>query len=519
MNRGFLVLFERWREQAHYQAAGDGCLLEQYLSARDEGALRALVARHAGHLFALCYAELGSQPQAEDAFQETMLALLRWSRFLRRKQAVCAWLRRTARRICRRMKQRGLGQRRVESAWAARQPNEREADAIDAAEREELRLLVASSVAGLPERYRVPMSMRYLQHQSPDEIAGILGLPVKTVKTRITRGRRALRRKLLARSLTTVAASACWTSQAQATPPGLVEATVQTLLQTPLPARGMSALAASVLGHWTRWRWPALCVLLAGVGFGGAAWAFRDKGEPPPAPPVQVVQETTEQRNLRVLREDIVPKLLEALQPLLFGGGELNVLETSAEGTYVRCLIEGKHKIGFTSRLRLRYQTLNGGLAIELDEFNTGKWKLITPHAPIQLFMGELSPAMININLIPSQKVVAAFHTLTPTPPREIRTSALTDGRVSRRFLEAVQDYLGAWLFSGETAWAPTYIYISAEGRLLIVDQYGTLCECEVILSDNGPAEIRNWGRRLLLHDQGRRLDLDPSGWWWTRAP
>jgi DNA-directed RNA polymerase specialized sigma24 family protein len=87
-----LVLFLRWRYDPRYAQASDGQLLERYHSAQDETALCALVARHAGQLFNLCRVELGDLDLAEDAFQETILALHREGRALRNPQAVLGWL-------------------------------------------------------------------------------------------------------------------------------------------------------------------------------------------------------------------------------------------------------------------------------------------------------------------------------------------------------------------------------------------------------------------------------------------
>jgi predicted RNA polymerase sigma factor len=44
----------------------------------------------------------------------------------------------------------------------------------------------------LPEKYRLVLTLRYLQHLSYDEISTALGVPMGTVKTHIHRARRML---------------------------------------------------------------------------------------------------------------------------------------------------------------------------------------------------------------------------------------------------------------------------------------------------------------------------------------
>jgi RNA polymerase sigma-70 factor (ECF subfamily) len=48
----------------------------------------------------------------------------------------------------------------------------------------------------LPEKYRLVLTLRYLQHLSYDEIAAALEMPMGTVKTHIHRARRLLRERL-----------------------------------------------------------------------------------------------------------------------------------------------------------------------------------------------------------------------------------------------------------------------------------------------------------------------------------
>jgi len=60
----------------------------------------------------------------------------------------------------------------------------------------ELQDYINQEIAGLPPKYRSVIILRYLEEFSLQEISDILDIPLGTVKTRIHRGREALRKKL-----------------------------------------------------------------------------------------------------------------------------------------------------------------------------------------------------------------------------------------------------------------------------------------------------------------------------------
>ncbi|MEC5425821.1 RNA polymerase sigma factor SigW [Virgibacillus sp. C22-A2] len=60
----------------------------------------------------------------------------------------------------------------------------------------ELQRYIHKEISGLPPKYRSIIILRYLEEFSLQEISDILDIPLGTVKTRIHRGREALRKKL-----------------------------------------------------------------------------------------------------------------------------------------------------------------------------------------------------------------------------------------------------------------------------------------------------------------------------------
>lgn len=56
---------------------------------------------------------------------------------------------------------------------------------------------IQSALAALPEEFRVPVVLRDVADQTYEDIAGSLGVPVGTVRSRLHRGRRMLRSALV----------------------------------------------------------------------------------------------------------------------------------------------------------------------------------------------------------------------------------------------------------------------------------------------------------------------------------
>lgn len=63
-------------------------------------------------------------------------------------------------------------------------------------EQVELQEFIQSEILKLPEKYRTVIVLKYIDELSLKEISDILDLPLGTVKTRIHRGREALRNRL-----------------------------------------------------------------------------------------------------------------------------------------------------------------------------------------------------------------------------------------------------------------------------------------------------------------------------------
>src|SRR5207302_354431 len=128
------------------------------------------------------------------AFQATFLVLVRKAAGVRNEAPLANWLHGVAFRIA----------ARARAGRTRRRASEKQEEAMtvtiddDAATRE-LRSTVQEEVNRLPEKYRVPVVLCYLQGKTNNEAAQQLGWPVGTVKGRLTRARELMRTRLARR--------------------------------------------------------------------------------------------------------------------------------------------------------------------------------------------------------------------------------------------------------------------------------------------------------------------------------
>ncbi len=130
----------------------------------------------------------GDRATADDVAKEVAIGALRHARRLRDPRALDGWLYRVAVRKALRALRRGGRRREAEHRHAARGPAWAEDDpALD-----ELGCLLA----GLPDRQRAALTLRYAHDLDDERIAAALGCRVGTVRALLSRGRAAVRARL-----------------------------------------------------------------------------------------------------------------------------------------------------------------------------------------------------------------------------------------------------------------------------------------------------------------------------------
>src|SRR5262245_33157695 len=246
----------------------DSDLLQRYLERRDESAFRALVERHGAMVLGVCQAVLRHRHDAEDAFQGAFLVLARKADSIRRPDGLAGWLHGVACRVA----HKALANAARRQAREVRATRPAATLAPDDLTWSEVRAILHAELGALPERFRGPLVLCYLEGLTQDEAAQRLGWTTTTVKGRLQRGRALLRRRLERRGVAlTAVLGAALTGQSLAAPvsAALVETTLRAAGQ---PMRVPPSLATSLVGSVLRPRMPARAALSAVLLAVGLAW-------------------------------------------------------------------------------------------------------------------------------------------------------------------------------------------------------------------------------------------------------
>ena len=260
----------------------EGQLLERFLRRRDEAAFEALVARHGPMVLGVCGRLLRDPADVEDAFQATFLVLVRRAAGLRDGERLGPWLFGVATRVAKRLRSR----RRLAGEFDFEPPAPGEGDP----DLDEIRRVLDEELTRLPEKYRSPLVLCYLEGLTHDQAAERLKWPVGTVRGRMARGRDLLRGRLVRRGLAPTAAVLTTALSADArsvVPPPLAASTVRleaalgagrTLLAGAVPASVLGladGITGGLLMHPVK---LAAGVLVAGLVVGGAVASARQEG-------------------------------------------------------------------------------------------------------------------------------------------------------------------------------------------------------------------------------------------------
>jgi RNA polymerase sigma factor (sigma-70 family) len=163
----------------------DGELLQEFVSGRADGAIAALIRRHGPMVWAVCRRVLTNEHDAEDAFQATFLVLVRRAPSLGSAELVGAWLHGVAYRTALRVRQQSRSCQSLETL----------PDSLLAAEPlpelawRELQLVLEDELNRLPDKYRAPFVLCFLEDKTYVQAASQLGWPTGTLSKRLARSR------------------------------------------------------------------------------------------------------------------------------------------------------------------------------------------------------------------------------------------------------------------------------------------------------------------------------------------
>ncbi len=178
------------------------------LRAGIEGAYEELITRYEQPVFGLVYRLLGNQTDACDVVQDVFLKIFRGVNSFRERSSLRTWIYRIAineahnhhrwwvRRCRREVSMEKDGTDRDRPVDLARDPGRSPFDQVLDSE---TRSLIEKALTKINPVFRTAVVLRDIQNLSYEEIGEILQVSLGTVKSRILRGREALRRELTQR--------------------------------------------------------------------------------------------------------------------------------------------------------------------------------------------------------------------------------------------------------------------------------------------------------------------------------
>jgi RNA polymerase sigma factor (sigma-70 family) len=244
-------------------------LVRRFAAQRDEEAFAALVRRHGPMVLRACRRVLHDPHAAEDVFQAAFLVLSRKAASLRHAESVGSWLYGVAYRLA--LKMRGQIARRLareSRAITAKCGN----DPLAELSVREAQGILGEELACLPEKYRAPLVLCYLEGQTRDEAARRLGWAVSLVKSRLEQGRKRLRQRLKRRGLSLSAALIATLLAEETAPAAVSPVLIQTTIRTSLASPGATPAQVAALAEGAmkgmglaKWKLGVTLVILMGA--------------------------------------------------------------------------------------------------------------------------------------------------------------------------------------------------------------------------------------------------------------
>jgi RNA polymerase sigma factor (sigma-70 family) len=162
----------------------------------DEEAYRFLVERHKQYIYTLVYRMVEHRETAEDLTQDIFIKLYRSLAQFRGDAKFTTWLYRLTSNLVtdyRRAQRRKPYEAIMDKmkGWFSNRQEEPEAVALQKEERQTVHKLLSE----LPDKYRLIIYLYHYKQLSYQEISDITQLPLKTIETRLYRGKSLLKQK------------------------------------------------------------------------------------------------------------------------------------------------------------------------------------------------------------------------------------------------------------------------------------------------------------------------------------
>jgi RNA polymerase sigma-70 factor, ECF subfamily len=191
------------------QLSSDGTLVER-LRAGDDTAVAELAARYGAKIYQLSFRYMKNREDAEEVAQDVLLKVFRKIKAFRGDAALSSWIYRitfntamSRLRTLRFSRPAEVPERLATRPDGDDQQTPRRADVVDwtsvpdeAYLRLQLRKKIQHALSALPAIYRTPIVLRDIHGLSTEEASAALKVKSQTLKSRLHRGRLALREQL-----------------------------------------------------------------------------------------------------------------------------------------------------------------------------------------------------------------------------------------------------------------------------------------------------------------------------------
>jgi RNA polymerase sigma factor (sigma-70 family) len=162
----------------------------------DEEAYRLLIERHKQYIYTLVYRMVEHRETAEDLTQDIFIKLYRSLDHFRGDAKFTTWLYRLTTNLVtdyRRAQRRRPYEAILDKmkGWLGNRQEEPEAVALQKEERQTVQQLLSE----LPDKYRLIIYLYHYKQLSYQEISDVTQLPLKTIETRLYRGKSLLKQK------------------------------------------------------------------------------------------------------------------------------------------------------------------------------------------------------------------------------------------------------------------------------------------------------------------------------------
>ena len=163
--------------------------------------LEACIGAYGKAVYSFCCQLTKSRQEADDLYQDTFLKLVELSERLDIKSNPKSYLLSVAVNLWRNRRRKFAVRQRITGPVQSMEEMELELPAEEALPEEQIisreeQRLIRRAVGRLPEKYRLPVLLFYMEELKLSEIAGVLKIPEGTVKSRLFKAKKVLKKEL-----------------------------------------------------------------------------------------------------------------------------------------------------------------------------------------------------------------------------------------------------------------------------------------------------------------------------------